>query len=83
MTREEEMAKVRHRAADAPRIGCSTRCCRAPGRLHRRCGAARRRHPAAISKMLREGELDDREIEIEVRALPVGVEIMAPPAWRK
>src|SRR6185295_15525165 len=29
-------------------------------------------------KMLREGELDDREIEIEVRALPMGVEIMAP-----
>jgi ATP-dependent HslUV protease ATP-binding subunit HslU len=29
-------------------------------------------------KMLREGQLDDREIEIEVRALPMGVEIMAP-----
>src|SRR5690606_37421290 len=29
-------------------------------------------------KMLREGQLDDREIEIEVRVLPVGVEIMAP-----
>jgi ATP-dependent HslUV protease ATP-binding subunit HslU len=28
--------------------------------------------------MLREGQLDDREIEIEVRALPAGVEIMAP-----
>src|SRR5262249_59821985 len=29
-------------------------------------------------KMLREAQLDEREIEIEVRALPVGVEIMAP-----
>ena len=29
-------------------------------------------------KMLREGQLDEREIEIEVRALPVGIEIMAP-----
>ena len=28
--------------------------------------------------MLREGQLDEREIEIEVRALPMGVEIMAP-----
>ena len=28
--------------------------------------------------MLREGQLDEREIEIEVRALPIGVEIMAP-----
>ncbi len=32
---------------------------------------------------LRNGELDDKEIEIEVSAGPVGVEIMAPPAWRK
>ncbi|MGB0768875.1 MAG: hypothetical protein ACPGYV_14335, partial [Phycisphaeraceae bacterium] len=30
-------------------------------------------------KMLREGRLDDKEIEIEVQAVPVGVEIMAPP----
>lgn len=30
-------------------------------------------------KKLREGELDDKEIEIEVTATPVGVEIMAPP----
>jgi ATP-dependent HslUV protease ATP-binding subunit HslU len=29
--------------------------------------------------MLREGKLDDKEIEIEVRAVPMGVEIMAPP----
>ena len=34
-------------------------------------------------KMLREGQLDDREIEIEVRALPVGVEIMAPPGMEE
>jgi len=33
--------------------------------------------------MLREGHLEDREIEIDVRAVPMGVEIMAPPAWRK
>lgn len=30
-------------------------------------------------KKLREGELNDKEIEIEVSATPVGVEIMAPP----
>jgi len=30
-------------------------------------------------KKLREGELDDKEIEIDVTATPVGVEIMAPP----
>jgi len=30
-------------------------------------------------KMLREHALDDREVELEVQASPVGVEIMAPP----
>src|SRR5690606_19919030 len=30
-------------------------------------------------KKLREGELDDKEIEIDLAAAPVGVEIMAPP----
>jgi ATP-dependent HslUV protease ATP-binding subunit HslU len=30
-------------------------------------------------KMLREGALDDREIEIEIAALPAQMEIMAPP----
>ena len=30
-------------------------------------------------KLLREGDLDDKEVEIEVSAAPVGVEIMAPP----
>ncbi|CDG15906.1 HslU--HslV peptidase ATPase subunit [Xenorhabdus doucetiae] len=33
----------------------------------------------AFRKKLREGQLDDKEIEIEVSAAPVGVEIMAPP----
>jgi len=30
-------------------------------------------------KKLREGDLDDKEIEIEISATPVGVEIMTPP----
>jgi ATP-dependent HslUV protease ATP-binding subunit HslU len=34
-------------------------------------------------KKLRQGELDDREIEIEVNASPVGVEIMAPPGMEE
>ena len=33
--------------------------------------------------MLRERELDDREIEIEVQAMPMGVEIMAPPGMEE
>jgi ATP-dependent HslUV protease ATP-binding subunit HslU len=33
--------------------------------------------------MLREGALDDREIEIDVSAMPAGVEIMAPPGMEE
>jgi len=84
MTREEEMAKVRHRAADAaedrvldallprPQAGFT-------GDSASRDSDSRQR----FRKMLREGEIDDREIEIEVRAAPVGVEIMAPPGMEE
>lgn len=34
-------------------------------------------------KKLREKKLDDKEIEIEVQAIPVGVEIMAPPGMEE
>jgi ATP-dependent HslUV protease ATP-binding subunit HslU len=79
MTREEEIGKVRHRAADAaeervldillprPHAGFT-------GDATPRDGDTRQR----FRKMLREGELDEREVEIDVRAIPLGVEIMAP-----
>ena len=82
MTREEEMEKVRHRAMDAaeervldallPRpksIGFSSEPEATPRDAETR---------QKFRKMLREGQLDEREIEVDVRALPVGVEIMAP-----
>jgi ATP-dependent HslUV protease ATP-binding subunit HslU len=34
-------------------------------------------------KMLREGQLDERDVEIELRSLPMGVEIMAPPGMEE
>ena len=34
-------------------------------------------------KKLREGELDDKEIEIDVAAPQMGVEIMAPPGMEE
>jgi ATP-dependent HslUV protease ATP-binding subunit HslU len=34
-------------------------------------------------KMLREGKLDDKEIEIDIQAMPMGVEIMAPPGMEE
>jgi ATP-dependent HslUV protease ATP-binding subunit HslU len=84
MTREEEIVKVRPRAADAaedrvldvllPRAAAGF-----TGEAAPRNDDTRQR----FRKMLREGELDDREIDIEVRALPVGVEIMAPPGMEE
>ena len=34
-------------------------------------------------KMLREGKLDEKEIELEIQAIPVGIEIMAPPGMEE
>ena len=83
MTREEEIAKVRHRAADAAEERVlDVLLPQAPGMAtdHApRDGDSRQR----FRKMLREGELDDREVEIEVRSSPLGVEIMAPPGMEE
>ena len=65
-----EMRKVRDRAPRTrPRSACSTCCCRARARrrLRRRAADADdRRRARHFRKMLREGELDDKEIEIDV-----------------
>ncbi len=88
MTREEAKARVGERAADAaeervldallprPRapMGFSTDEPAQP-----RDAETRQR----FRKMLREGSLDDREIEIEVSMNPAGVEIMAPPGMEE
>lgn len=37
----------------------------------------------AFRKKLREGQLDDKEIEIELAATPMGIEIMAPPGMEE
>jgi ATP-dependent HslUV protease ATP-binding subunit HslU len=37
----------------------------------------------AFRKKLREGKLDDKEIEIDISQTPVGVEIMAPPGMEE
>ena len=37
----------------------------------------------AFRKKLREGSLDDKEIEIEVAGVNIGVEIMAPPGMEE
>ncbi len=87
ITREQEIEKVRVRAVDAAeervldallpqprRMGFST-----DEPLQPRDGETRQK----FRKMLREGQLDDREIELELRAMPMGVEIMAPPGMEE
>jgi ATP-dependent HslUV protease ATP-binding subunit HslU len=79
MTREEEMAKVRHRAADAAEDRVlDILLPKASGGITADNDTRQR-----FRKMLREGQLDDREIEIEVRAISSGVEIMAPPGMEE
>ena len=80
-TREHETSKVRHRAEDqaeerildvllppAREIGFQAE-------QDDRDSATRQK----FRKKLREGELDDKEIEIEVAAMPTQMEILAPP----
>ena len=87
MTREQEMEKVRRRALDAaeervldallpkPRMmGFSTDEPSQPRDAETR---------QKLRKQLREGALDEREIELELRAMPMGVEIMAPPGMEE
>jgi ATP-dependent HslUV protease ATP-binding subunit HslU len=87
MTREQEMDKVRHRAMDAAEERVLDALLPRP----RSIGFAGEPEPAQkesdtrqrFRKMLREKQLDHREIEVELSAMPVGVEIMAPPGMEE
>jgi ATP-dependent HslUV protease ATP-binding subunit HslU len=87
MLRQEQMHKVQPRADDAaeerildallpePRqIGFGDATSRAGGQSETR---------QIFRKKLREGELDDREIELELAQTQLGVEIMAPPGMEE
>lgn len=77
MFREQEMESVKHRALDA----AEERVLDAllpPARGEEGEADKETTTRQLFRKKLREGELDDKEIEIEVSAA-VGVEIMAPP----
>ncbi len=78
--REQEMDKVRQRAQDAAEERILDALL-TPARGETESGVNSTRQ--LFRKKLREGELDDREIEISVKAAPVGVEIMAPPGMEE
>ncbi len=83
MFREREMAKVEHRALDAAEdriLDALLPPARTAGDQDRERDSMARQ---VFRKKLREGVLDDKEIEIEIKAAPVGVEIMAPPGMEE
>ncbi len=86
MTREQEMAKVRHRAQEAAEervLDALLPRPREPGFQDDRSTDDQQETRQKLRKMFREGKLDDREIEIEVSSPVVGVEIMAPPGMEE
>ncbi len=88
MTREEEMSKVKYRAEDAAEERVLDALLPPPPRAQ---GFTENKDNSAdqsdtrqkFRKMLREGKLDDKEIEVEVQTMPIGVEIMAPPGMEE
>jgi ATP-dependent HslUV protease ATP-binding subunit HslU len=84
MTREVEVEKVRYRAEAAAEERVLDALLPPPrnsfGEPQQAESSATRER---FREKLRAGDLDDREIEIEVSAAPVGVEIMAPPGMEE
>ncbi len=83
-TREQEMAKVRHLAEAAAEERILDALLPPP---RNRFGEPEDDKDTATRQRfrdkLRAGELDDKEIEIEISVTPVGVEIMAPPGMEE
>ncbi len=81
MTRERETRKVRRRAEDLAEERILD-CLLPPprdGEISDTAQATRQK----FRKRLREGALDDKEIEIDVAVSPPGVEIMTPPGMEE
>jgi ATP-dependent HslUV protease ATP-binding subunit HslU len=83
MYREQEVKKVRHRAEDIAEdlvLDALLRPARnASNDTEEIVKTEDSTTRQLFRKKLRQGELDDKEIEIEIAAAKVGVEIMAPP----
>ena len=84
LTRERETQKVRHRAEDAAEEKVLDALLPPPAAgftstMESRDSETRQK----FRKMLREGKLDDKEIEVDLAAVPMGVEIMAPPGMEE
>jgi ATP-dependent HslUV protease ATP-binding subunit HslU len=81
LTREIEMDKVKHRAEDIAEDRILDVLLPMPDGGEESTSESDTRQK--FRKMLREGKLDDKEIELEVQIASVGVEIMAPPGMEE
>ena len=83
MTRSEATAQVRDKAADAAEDRVLDVLLPPPRAFGETTEAEDSSTRQRFRKMLREGKLDDKEIEIEIAQAPAGVEIMAPPGMEE
>jgi ATP-dependent HslUV protease ATP-binding subunit HslU len=89
MTREQETRKVRARAEEAAEervLDIMLRPARSGGfgfQTEEPASEAQGATRQKFRKMLREGQLDDRDIEVELSVGQIGVEIMAPPGMEE
>ena len=83
MLREQEMQKVRNRAYDAAEERVLDALLPPPRSFGSEPVDKENSTRQLFRKKLREGELDDKEIDIDVAAAPMGVEIMAPPGMEE
>lgn len=81
MLRESEVEKVKHRAEDAAEDRVLDALLPPARGEEADSGDSATRQ--IFRKKLREGELDDKEIEIDLNVAPMGVEIMAPPGMEE
>ncbi|WP_298635882.1 HslU--HslV peptidase ATPase subunit [uncultured Umboniibacter sp.] len=77
LLRETEVQKVRHRAEDAAEDRILDVLLPPARNSNENESDSTTRQ--LFRKKLRQGELDDKEIEIDVASVPMGVEIMTPP----
>ena len=83
MLREQEMERVRHRALDAAEERILDALLPPPRTFGEESKSQDNSTRQVFRKKLREGDLDDKEIEIDVREAAMGVEIMAPPGMEE
>ena len=86
MLREQEMAKVENRAQDAAEekvldalLPPARKSSDSPWDQEEQPKAEDSSARQVFRKKLRQGDLDDKEIEIDVAQMAVGIDIMAPP----